>query len=236
MPLAFVALASSAVKIIKESCELYKEGRQIVTDIAHEVDGVVKDVKTVQKKAKGLLGFLDSLFGVKEKPKEEVKEPVKKKKKKQPPPEFDENLIYTQVADSLTKFFQAYNGLKNFVKEKQELSLHVDDEEGQALAIQITIAELQMEKISSDLSNFMIYSVPNELKDLYTRINATIGDISLKQALARREELLKERQAQWQRQQKASLIQNRVVATVTTVLILLYAWILIISLTHSPSF
>ena len=49
MPLAFVALASSAVKIIKESCELYKEGRQIVTDIAHEVDGVVKDVKTVQK-------------------------------------------------------------------------------------------------------------------------------------------------------------------------------------------
>jgi len=236
MPLAFVALASSAVKIIKESCELYKEGRQIVTDIAHEVDGVVKDVKAVQKKAKGLLGFLDSLFGVKEKPKEEVKEPVKKKKKKQPPPEFDENLIYTQVADSLTKFFQAYNGLKNFVKEKQELSLHVDDEEGQALAIQITIAELQMEKISSDLSNFMIYSVPNELKDLYTRINATIGDISLKQALARREELLKERQAQWQRQQKASLIQNRVVATVTTVLILLYAWILIISLTHSPSF
>jgi len=235
MPLAFVALASSAVKIIKESCELYKEGRQIVTDIAHEVDGVVKDVKAVQKKAKGLLGFLDSLFGVKEKPKEEVKEPVKKKKK-QPPPEFDENLIYTQVADSLTKFFQAYNGLKNFVKEKQELSLHVDDEEGQALAIQITIAELQMEKISSDLSNFMIYSVPNELKDLYTRINATIGDIALKQALARREELLKERQAKWQRQQKASLIQNRVVATVTTVLILLYAWILIISLTHSPSF
>jgi hypothetical protein len=235
MPLAFVALASSAVKIIKESCELYKEGRQIVTDIAHEVDGVVKDVKAVQKKTKGLLGFLDSLFGVKEKPKQEVKEPVKKKKK-QPPPEFDENLIYTQVADSLTKFFQAYNGLKNFVKEKQMLSLHVDDEEGQALAIQITIAELQMEKISSDLSNFMIYSVPNELKDLYTRINATIGDIALKQALARREELLKERQAQWQRQQKASLIQNRVVATVTTVLILLYAWILIISLTHSPSF
>jgi len=232
MPLAFVALASSAVKIIKESCELYKEGRQIVTDIAHEVDGVVKDVKTVQKKAKGLLGFLGALFGEKEKPKEEVQAPVVKKKKKQPPPEFDENLIYKQVADSLTKFFQAYNGLKNYVKEKQELSLHVDDEEGQALAIQITIAELQMEKISSDLSNFMVYSVPNELKDLYTRINATIGDIATKQALARREELLKERRARWQRQQKASLIQNRVAVSVITVLMLLYVWILIISLTH----
>jgi len=232
MPLAFVALASSAVKIIKESCELYKEGRQIVTDIAHEVDGVVKDVKTVQKKTKGLLGFLGALFGEKEKPKEEVQAPIVKKKKKQPPPEFDENLIYKQVADSLTKFFQAYNGLKNYVKEKQELSLHVDDEEGQALAIQITIAELQMEKISSDLSNFMVYSVPNELKDLYTRINATIGDIATKQALARREELLKERRAKWQRQQKASLIQNRVAVSAITVLMLLYVWILIISLTH----
>ena len=232
MPLAFVALASSAVKIIKESCELYKEGRQIVTDIAHEVDGVVKDVKTVQKKTKGLLGFLGALFGEKEKPKEEVQAPIVKKKKKQPPPEFDENLIYKQVADSLTKFFQAYNGLKNYVKEKQELSLHVDDEEGQTLAIQITIAELQMEKISSDLSNFMVYSVPNELKDLYTRINATIGDIATKQALARREELLKERRAKWQRQQKASLIQNRVAVSAITVLMLLYVWILIISLTH----
>ena len=232
MPLAFVALASSAVKIIKESCELYKEGRQIVTDIAHEVDGVVKDVKTVQKKTKGLLGFLGALFGEKEKPKEEVQAQVVKKKKKQPPPEFDENLIYKQVADSLTKFFQAYNGLKNYVKEKQELSLHVDDEEGQTLAIQITIAELQMEKISSDLSNFMVYSVPNELKDLYTRINATIGDIATKQALARREELLKERRAKWQRQQKASLIQNRVAVSAITVLMLLYVWILIISLTH----
>ena len=56
---------------------MYKEGRQIVTDIAKEVDGVVKDVKTVQKKAKGLLGFLSAVFGKKEEVQPEVAQPVK---------------------------------------------------------------------------------------------------------------------------------------------------------------
>ena len=68
---------------------MYKEGRQIVVDISHEVDGVVKDVKNVQKKAKGLLGFLTSVFGKKADLQSTADAaPVKKaKKKKEPPPE-----------------------------------------------------------------------------------------------------------------------------------------------------
>jgi len=234
MPLAFVALASSAVKIIKESCELYKEGRQIVTDIAHEVDGVVKDVKAVQKKAKGLLGFLSAVFGKKEKVQPEVAQPVKKvKKKKEPPPEFDENLIYQQVSDALIKFFQAYNALKNYVKEQEEFALHANNDEGQEAAIKITIANLQMEKLNTELSDYMVYHVPIELKDLYTRVNQQIGHIANVQALARREEMLKERRAKWQRQQKADLIKGRMVALAVTALIMMYVWIIILSLTHS---
>ena len=102
---------------------MYKEGRQIVVDIAHEVDGVVKDVKAVQKKAKGLIGFLTSVFGKKEE-EQQTPQPAKKvKKKKEPPPEFDENLIYQQVSDALIKFYRAYNALKNYTKEQEELSL-----------------------------------------------------------------------------------------------------------------
>ena len=133
---------------------MYKEGRQIVTDIAHEVDGVVKDVKTAQKKAKGLLGFLSSVFGKKEEEQPQVAQPAKKvKKKKEPPPEFDENLIYQQVSDALIKFFQAYNSLKNYVKEQEEFALHANNDEGQEAAIKITIANLQMEKLNTELSN-----------------------------------------------------------------------------------
>jgi len=213
---------------------MYKEGRQIVTDIAHEIDGVVKDVKTVQKKAKGLFGFLSAVFGKKEEVQLEVAQPAKKvKKKKEPPPEFDENLIYQQVSDALIKFFQAYNALKNYVKEQEEFALHANNDEGQEAAIKITIANLQMEKLNTELSDYMVYHVPNELKDLYTRVNQQIGHIANVQALARREEMLKERRAKWQRQQKADLIKGRMVALAITALIMMYVWIIILSLTHS---
>jgi len=213
---------------------MYKEGRQIVTDIAHEIDGVVKDVKTVQKKAKGLLGFLSAVFGKKDEVQPEVAQPTKKvKKKKEPPPEFDENLIYQQVSDALIKFFQAYNALKNYVKEQEEFALHANNDEGQEAAIKITIANLQMEKLNTELSDYMVYHVPIELKDLYTRVNQQIGHIANVQALARREEMLKERRAKWQRQQKADLIKGRMVALAVTALIMMYVWIIILSLTHS---
>jgi len=216
---------------------MYKEGRQIVTDIAKEVDGVVKDVKTVQKKAKGLLGFLSAVFGKKEEVQPEVAQPVKKvKKKKEPPPEFDENLIYQQVSDALIKFYRAYNALKNYTKEQEEFALHANNEEGQEAAINITIANLQMEKLNTELSDYMVYHVPLELKDLYTRVNQQIGHIANVQALARREEMLKERRAKWQRRQKADLIRGRMVASVITVLMLMWIWLMILSLTHSPSY
>ena len=216
---------------------MYKEGRQIVTDIAKEVDGVVKDVKTVQKKAKGLLGFLSAVFGKKEEVQPEVAQPVKKvKKKKEPPPEFDENLIYQQVSDALIKFYRAYNALKNYTKEQEEFALHANNEEGQEAAIKITIANLQMEKLNTELSNYMVYHVPVELKDLYTRVNEQIGHIANVQALARREEMLRERQAKWQRKQRADQIKGRMAASVITVLMLMWIWLMILTLTHSPSY
>ena len=236
-PFTLVALASGAFKLCKDACEMYKEGRQIVTDIAHEVDGVVKDVKDVQKKAKGLLGFLSAVFGKKEEEQPQVVQPAKKvKKKKEPPPEFDENLIYQQVSDALIKFYRAYNALKNYTKEQEEFALHANNEEGQEAAINITIANLQMEKLNSEMSNYMVYHVPAELKDLYTRVNEQIGHIANVQALAKREEMLKERNAKWQRRQKADLIRGRMVASVITVLMLMWIWLMILSMTHSPSY
>lgn len=214
---------------------MYKEGRQFVVDAAKELDGLAKDAKAVQKKAKGLFGFLTAVFGKKE---EKIAENLQKatskavKKKKEPPPEFDENLIYTQVADSLTKFFQAYNALKNYVKEQEELALHQSDEEGQETAIKLVIANLQMEKLSEELSTYMVFHVPSELKDLYTRVNATIGDIAKKQALARREELLAQRRIVWQRAQRADLIRTRVLVTVAILFLLLWTWGMMLSLTH----
>ena len=216
---------------------MYKEGRQLVVDAAKEIDGVVKDVKNVQKKANGLFGFLTALFGKKE---EKIAENLQKvapksvKKKKEPPPEFDENLIYSQVADALTKFFQAYNALKNYIKEQEELALHQSDEEGQETAIKLVIANLQMEKLNSELTDYMVYHVPSELKDLYTRVNATIGDIATKQALQRREEILAKRKLEWQKQQKADRIRDKIIVITITFLMIAWVWSMMM-IVHSYS-
>ena len=214
---------------------MYKEGRQYIVDAKNELDGVVKDLKGVQEDAKGVWGFLTGLFGGKKEPiqRKSVEKPAKKVKQKAP--EFDENQIYAQVADALTKFFHAYNGLKNYIKEQEETATKVGDEEGQDIAIKLVIADLQMEKLNEELREYMVYHVPPEFKDLYSRVNKMIGHIANQQQLARKEESDRKKALAWQRRRAISKIQNRMLVGGVVTLIILWAWIMILTMIPSTS-
>jgi len=218
---------------------MYKEGRQFVVDAKKEIDGVVGDIKGIQKDAQGIFGFFKKLFGVQQKPQKQQTQigfsPVKKTKKKAV--EFDENQIYAQVADALTKFFHAYNGLKNYAKEQEELALTVSGEEGQDIAIKLVIANLQMEKLNEEMREYMVYHVPEEMKDLYSRVNKMVGHIANQQALARKAELDKKRKAAWLKRQKADQVTDRIIITTVTFLMIAWVWAMMIALsTSSRSF
>jgi len=212
---------------------MYKEGRQYVLDAKAEVEGVVKDLKGIQGDAKGVWGFLTSLFEGKKEPiqRKTVEKPAKKVKA----PEFDENQIYAQVADALTKFFHAYNGLKHYKEEQEETASRVGDEEGQDIAIKLVIADLQMEKLNDELREYMVYHVPSEFKDLYSRVNKMIGHIANQQQLARKEELDRKKALAWQRRQAINKIQHRVLVGGITILMILWAWMMILTMTLSTS-
>ena len=214
---------------------MYKEGRQFVVDAKKEIDGVIKDVKSVQKDVKGVWGFLTSLFSGKKEviQQKSVEKPVKKVKQKAP--EFDENQIYADVADALTKFFHAYNGLKGYMEEQEALSATVSNEEGQDIAIKLVIANLQMEKLNDELREYMVYHVPSEMKDLYSRVNQMIGHIANQQQLARKEELDKKRMLAWQRRQDIDKIQFRIQIGVVTTLVILWVWLTILAMIPSTS-
>ena len=214
-------MATSAFKLVKESCEMYKEGRQFVVDAKKEIDGVVGDIKGIQKDAKGIFGFFAKLFATKEKP---TVAPVKAKPKKKV--EFDENQIYAQVADALTKFFHAYNGLKNYSKEQEEIALTATGEEGQDIAIRLVIANLQMEKLNDEMREYMVYHVPPEMKDLYSRVNKMVGHIANQQALARKAELDKKRKAAWLKRQRQEEIRDKTIAIALTALMIGWVWIM----------
>ena len=218
---------------------MYKEGRQFVVDAKKEIDAVVGDIKGIQKDAQGIFGFFKKLFGVQQETQKQQTQvgsaPVKKTKKKSV--EFDENQIYAQVADALTKFFHAYNGLKNYAKEQEELALTVSGEEGQDIAIKLVIANLQMEKLNEEMREYMVYHVPEEMKDLYSRVNKMVGHIANQQALARKAELDKKRKAAWLKRQKADQVTDRIIITTVTFLMIAWVWAMMIALsTSSRSF
>jgi hypothetical protein len=206
---------------------MYKEGRQYVLDAKVEIEGVVGDLKGIQTDAKGIWGFLTGLFGGKKEPIQQkiVEKPIKKVKQKTP--EFDENKIYADVADALTKFFHAYNGLKHYIEEQEDVAIKVGNEEGQDIAIKLVIANLQMEKLNEELREYMVYHVPPEMKDLYSRVNKMIGHIANQQQLARKEEADKKRMLAWQRRQVIDKIQFRVMVGMATTMVILWVWITI---------
>ena len=210
---------------------MYKEGRQYVLDAKAEVEGVIKDVKQAQNDIKGFWGFLTGLFSS---PKriEAVQEKPKKKVKTL---EFDENQIYAEVADALTKFFHAYNGLKHYMEEQEDVAIKAGNEEGQDIAIKLVIANLQMEKLNDELREYMVYHVPTEMKDLYSRVNKMIGHIANQQLLARKEELDKQKRLAWQRKQVINRIQNRMLIGGVTIIMILWTWVMILTMIPSTS-
>ena len=212
---------------------MYKEGRQYVVDAKKELDGVTGDLKGVQEDAKGLWGFLTGLFGGKKTQIEQkaVEKPIKKTKKKAT--EFDENQIYAQVADALTKFFHAYNALKAYMEEQEETAIKAGNEEGQDIAIKLVIANLQMEKLNEEMREYMVYHVPAEMKDLYSQVNKMIGHIANQQQLARKEELDKKRKLAWQRRRVIDRIRHRVIIGVATTLVILWTWLMILTMIPS---
>jgi len=213
---------------------MYKEGRQFVVDTKKEIDGVIKDVKSVQSDAKGIVGFFKKLFGDHEKPQDKIGQDTPKTKQKKKV-EFDENQIYSQVADALTKFFHAYNGLQTYKMEQEASALTVGDEEGQDIAIRLVIADLQMEKLNEEMREYMVYHVPPEMKNLYSRVNDMIGNIANKQQIARKAELDKKKAVAWRRRQALNKIQNRLLVAIATSLVIAWTWLMILTMIPSSS-
>ena len=229
-------MASGAFKLIKQSCEMLNEGRALVKEVVGEVGGAIDNIQGAKKDVLGLWSKITSLFGIKPSPAPvSAPKPVAKpaKKVKQKAPEFDENAIFAEVGKNLTEFFKAYNALDLYIKEEEEKSRHVFDPESDnsANAINRVLAQLQMEKLNTELREFMVYHVPPEMKDLYGRVNSMLGQIANEQELARLDELKKKRQVAWQRRQLADRVQNRLMAMGLTTILIIWLWIVMLTMT-----
>jgi hypothetical protein len=97
------------------------------------------------------------------------------------------------------------------------------------------IADLQMEKLNEEMREYMVYHVPQEMKNLYSRVNDMIGHIANKQQMARKAELDKKRALAWQRKQVIDRLQNRMLVGIVTSLVILWTWLMILTMIPSTS-
>jgi hypothetical protein len=223
---------------------MYKEGRAVVKEVVEDVQGVIEDAKGIQEDAISIFSFFSSIFGFKPKINEKNAKVVQKvapkaaKKKKQKQPEFDENAIYSQVGSSLMQFFKARTALRHYIEEEEEKAKHILDnlDDINDIAVKLTIANLQMEKMNEELREYMIYHVPPEMKDLYSRTNAMIGEVENQQAVARQAELVRRRTEEWRRKQMQDRIRDQSLTILVTLVIIAWMWTMILTLTHSPQF
>lgn len=234
-----MAAASGAFKLIRESIEMFNQGRSVVQEVLDDAKNTYDEVQGAVGGMQELWNSLKGLFGIKVKaaPKQAVKPIAKPKKKVKPNLEFDENAIYVEVSKALMQFFKAQNALNIYIKEEEERSNHVFEnvDDGSESAVNLVMADLQMEKMSLELREFMVYHVGPEFKDLYSRINSMLGNIAQKQELARMEELQKEREARWQKRQMADQVKNRTMYAILTLVMIAWAWMTIMVMTRSIS-
>ena len=76
--------------------------------------------------------------------------------------------------------------------------------------------------MGQELTDYMIYHVPNDLKDLYTRVNDMIGTVKVKQELARKTELRRKAQREAEAREAADRAWLMGACTVVVIFVAIY--------------
>jgi len=198
-PLTLFALANGAVSAVKAGCKLYKD-----------IKGAAGDVKDVLKD-------LDDQFNKRYPPNkpasvaeknqyiQEKNRVIELNKKANSGEEVN---IYTQIGEELGKYYDNYYRCQAIFEEEEKRSkteaYHGDASLGKR-ALQRVLMRKQLEAMSTELREIMVYQSPPELGALWTEVNdmmvimgkeqkaALANEIRRHQAEARRKVIRKEK-------------------------------------------
>jgi len=198
---------------------MYNEGKALVKD----VQKTIGEVKQIGKEVTGIWGWITSLFA---EPVEEKKtlQDIHPKNQKKEKVKFDEQAIYAEIGDQLVAFFRNYKACSDAIRAEEDRIEQIYDPDGETYerAIRLVMAKTQLEQMRVDLTEYMIYHVPPELKDLYSRVNEMIGSVKNKQEMARKAELKKKAQRLAEAREMADRAWLMGACTVVVIFIAIY--------------
>jgi hypothetical protein len=213
-------MAQSAVGAIRAGCQMLSEGKAEIGKFKKQVEGGVADAKAIYKEVVGIWGWLQSLFGAPKKPDTSVKhvpetnfgniEPPKSKAKRQPEPElsyeeFQARAVH-EICENLKVYFEAVRQLKVHCRELDELALTTDKVADSAIdRIEI---QWQMQQLSAQLKQAMIYGTPEELGlgSMYKEFLVKYDEILEEQEVAREIKRKKERDSAWRHEHRKEIL------------------------------
>jgi len=173
-PLTLFALANGAVSAVKAGCKLYKD----IKGAAGDVKDVLKDLDDQFHKAYADKGKKPPPEAVKQFNEEKARVKDLNKRSEETPN------IYQEIGDHLGKYYDNYyKCLAVFEEEERRAHTEVyigDDSLGKR-ALQRILMRKQLEQMSTELRELMVYQCPPELGALYTEVEALMKEMGKEQ-------------------------------------------------------
>jgi hypothetical protein len=217
-PLTLFALANGAVAAVKKGCELYKE-----------MSGAIGDVK-------GVLQDLEEQFNSRHKDKPptvaeknqyiQEKNRVIELSKKQP------DDVYMEVANYLGEFFENMAKCEAVLEEEERHSSDVytgSDSIGKR-ALQRVLMQTKLTAMQAELREIMVYQMPPEMGDLYTRVEKMMVRIKKEQTAAIATKMQKDRVEAAKRRRKLGDIKKAACRWTVAIIAILYIMVLVWSI------
>jgi hypothetical protein len=217
-------MAQSAVGAIRAGCQMLSEGKAEIGKFKKQVEGGVADAKAIYKEVVGIWGWIQGLFGGKTEPQPRpvlpstpavVEAPkAKATTKRQPEPElsyeeFQARAVH-EICENLKVYFEAIRQLKIHCRELEEEALTTEKVADSAIdRIEI---QWQMQQLSAQLKQAMIYGTPEELGlgSMYKEFLVKYDEILEEQEVAREIKRKKERDSAWRHEHRKQILVAKV--------------------------
>jgi hypothetical protein len=168
-PLTLFALANGAVSAVKAGCKLYKD----IKGAAGEVKDVLKDMDEQFKKL-----HPPEKPASNEAKKQFIEEKEKVKELNRKANEGAELGIYQEIGEKLGEYYDNFYKCLAIMEEEERRAesevYHGDSSIGKR-ALQRVLMRKQLEQMSVDLRELMVYQSPPELGALYSEVEAMMG-------------------------------------------------------------
>jgi len=221
-PITLFALANGAVAAVKQGCKLYKD----IKSAAGDVKDVLKD--------------LDSQF-----PKRYEGKPVPPEAKKQYIEEKNRVIalnkhdgettnVYTEIGNHLGAYYDNfYKCMAVFEEEERraKTEVYTGDSSLGKRALQRVLMRKQLEAMSRELRELMVYQCPKELGALYTDVEEMMKEMGKEQKVLvakqmRQQEVLAKRRAAEKRRRTEQLVISILILVVIFVVFYMFAVII----------